>query len=90
MPARKVRTNITLDPDLARQARELGLNVSAISEAALRQELRLARARGWHQENAEALRLREERLREHGPLGAEFLPERVRAVWEEWRRNPNG
>ena len=35
MPALKRRTNVTLDPGLLDAARDLGLNVSAIAEAAL-------------------------------------------------------
>lgn len=88
--ARKVRTTITLDPGLAEDARAFGLNVSAVAEAALRQEVRLAKAKAWHEENAEALRLREAWLREHGPVGYEYLPKAVQAVWDEWRRNPDG
>ena len=67
---------------MAREARELWLNVSALSEAALRE----ARAKAWAEENAGALAEREAWLREHGPLGADCLPEGARLAWDEWRR----
>ncbi|WP_394324599.1 type II toxin-antitoxin system CcdA family antitoxin [Haloquadratum walsbyi] len=33
----KKRVNITLDPDIHSEAKELGLNISGVSERALRQ-----------------------------------------------------
>ncbi|NKX45108.1 type II toxin-antitoxin system CcdA family antitoxin [Roseicyclus persicicus] len=47
----KQRTNITIDADLLAYAREKGLNVSAITEEALR----AARREAWAQENAAAI-----------------------------------
>ena len=51
----KQRTNITLTADNLTAARELGLNVSAISDAALGEAVRAARAKAWAEENAAAL-----------------------------------
>jgi antitoxin CcdA len=53
--AEKQRTNITLTAANLAAARELGLNVSAISDAAVAEALRLAEAKDWAQENAEAI-----------------------------------
>jgi antitoxin CcdA len=47
----KQRTNITIDARLLADAREMGLNVSAIAEEALR----TARREAWQKENAKAL-----------------------------------
>lgn len=47
----KQRTNITIDADLLADVRAMGLNVSAVCEAALRQ----ARREAWIKENAEAM-----------------------------------
>jgi antitoxin CcdA len=47
----KQRTNITIDAELLAYAREAGLNVSAITEEALR----AARREAWAKENAVAL-----------------------------------
>ena len=53
--AGKRRTNVTLDASNLAAAKELGLNVSAISDAALEYAVRAARARAWSKENAEAI-----------------------------------
>lgn len=51
----KQRTNITLTAANLAAARELGLNVSAISDAALAEAVRAAKAEAWARENAEAI-----------------------------------
>jgi antitoxin CcdA len=51
----KQRTNVTLTAANLAAARELGLNVSAISDAAVSEAVRTARARAWVAENAEAI-----------------------------------
>lgn len=51
----KRRTNVSIDAGLLEAARDLGLNVSAISETALAAEVRAAQAAAWTAENAEAL-----------------------------------
>ena len=51
----KQRTNITLSAANLTAARELGLNVSAISDAAVAEAVRAARAEAWAKENAAAL-----------------------------------
>ena len=55
MQTAKRRTNVSIDATLLDAARALGLNVSAISEAALAAEVRAAQAEAWATENAEAL-----------------------------------
>ena len=51
----KQRTNVTLMAANLAAARELGLNVSAISDAAVAEAVRLAKAKAWAQENATAI-----------------------------------
>ena len=51
----KQRTNITLNASNLAEARALGLNVSAISDAALAEAVRAAKAETWARENAEAI-----------------------------------
>jgi antitoxin CcdA len=50
----KQRTNVSLTASTLAAARELGLNVSAISDAALAEAVRAAKAEAWARENAEA------------------------------------
>tara|TARA_R110002072_G_scaffold2173_4_gene18036 strand:- start:2280 stop:2537 length:258 start_codon:yes stop_codon:yes gene_type:complete len=51
----KQRTNVSLTASTLAAARELGLNVSAISDAALAEAVRAAKAEAWARENAEAI-----------------------------------
>ena len=51
----KQRTNITLTAANLAAARDLGLNVSAISDAALAEAVRAAKAEAWARENVEAI-----------------------------------
>lgn len=51
----KQRTNVSLTAATLAAARELGLNVSAISDAALAEAVRTAKAEAWACENAEAI-----------------------------------
>ena len=53
--AEKQRTNITLTAENLTAARELGLNVSAISDAAVGEAVRAARAAAWAADNAAAI-----------------------------------
>ena len=53
--AEKQRTNITLTAANLAAARELGLNVSAISDAAVAEAVRVAKAEAWARENAAAI-----------------------------------
>jgi antitoxin CcdA len=53
--AEKQRTNVSLTASTLAAARELGLNVSAISDAALAEAVRAAKAEAWARENAEAI-----------------------------------
>ena len=62
----KQRTNITLSAANLAAARELGLNVSAISDAALAEAVRAARAEVWARENAEAIAERRAWIEAHG------------------------
>ena len=62
----KQRTNVTLTAANLAAARELGLNVSAISDAALSEAVRTARARAWAAENAEAISERRDWIETHG------------------------
>jgi len=51
----KQRTNVSITASTLAAARELGLNVSAISDAALAEAVRAAKAEAWVRENAEAI-----------------------------------
>ena len=65
--ASKQRTNVTLSSDTLSAARELGLNVSAISDAALAEAVRRARAAAWAEANKDALAERQAWIDANGP-----------------------
>jgi antitoxin CcdA len=48
-------SNLTLDPALVAEARELGVNISRAAEDGLRTAVRAARAEVWRQENKAAI-----------------------------------
>jgi antitoxin CcdA len=48
-------TNLSLDPALLHEARELGVNLSRAAEAGLRVAVREAKAEAWRRENADAI-----------------------------------
>ena len=47
--------NLTLDTGIVAAAREMGLNLSKVSEAALREATRQEQGRRWKEDNREAL-----------------------------------
>ncbi len=53
-PKRKA-TNVSLDVDLLREAKSLGINISRSAELGLREALAKKRAELWKQENKDAL-----------------------------------
>jgi antitoxin CcdA len=55
LDAAKKAVNLSLNSDLLRQGKELGLNLSSIAEAALAEAVRAGRAEAWLRENAEAI-----------------------------------
>jgi len=50
----KRKTSLTLDAAALDAARDLGVNVSAVADAALRQAIAEARRRQWLEENADS------------------------------------
>ena len=63
----KRRTNVTLTATNLAAARELGLNGSAISDAALAEAVRTAHVELWQKENAAAIAERRSWIESNGP-----------------------
>jgi len=51
----RVKVNLTLDADVAEQARALGLNMSRLAEAAIIEAAKAERNRLWRAENHAAI-----------------------------------
>jgi antitoxin CcdA len=66
-PDAKRPTNVTLRWDLLTAAREEGLNLSALLERALTDELTERKRRGWRLANMQAIAAYNEHVGKHGP-----------------------
>lgn len=64
--ARKAPTNLSVRVDLVQRAKELGLNISELVDAALEQAIRDAERVAWLDENSEAIEGANRWLRKHG------------------------
>lgn len=53
--SRKVATNLSVRTDLVTEAKALGLNLSEVFEAAVRDAVRLKRQEAWREENRDAI-----------------------------------
>lgn len=70
---------IEIEPELLEQAARLGIDVSGVDERSLRLYLQKvdpagaqARAKRWAEENAEAIRLHNERIDRYGVFGEDL------------------
>lgn len=75
----KVELNIGIEPELVEQAKRLGISTAGMSEVQLRLHLQKvdpagaeARARRWAEENAEAIRAYNERIKRDGVFGEDW------------------
>ena len=69
---RTVDVTVTLDDEIVAEAQELGLDVSAVTAAALTEAVREAKAATWAEENREALAQRRARIERDGPILARY------------------
>ncbi|MFO1433855.1 MAG: type II toxin-antitoxin system CcdA family antitoxin [Candidatus Competibacteraceae bacterium] len=67
--AAKRPTNLSIDSDLLRQARELDINLSHTLEQALAEVVSRKRADRWLQENREAIAQYNADVEQHGVFG---------------------
>ena len=58
--------NVSLDPELAAEAKKAGLNLSGVLEAALRTALKTHREAQWREENREAIEASNRYFEKHG------------------------
>jgi antitoxin CcdA len=62
----KRATNVSVRSDLLAAAREAGVNLSAVLERALTEEVAEARRRKWREDNREAIEAYNEHVEKHG------------------------
>ena len=71
--ATKRKTSLTLDIETLESARELGINVSAVTEAALIEAVAAARRKQWLDENAAAFAAQSDWHERHGHPLADIM-----------------
>ena len=64
--APKKPTNLSVNSDLLRRAREYGLNLSAVMEAALIEQVKKSQREHWLKENREAIDAYNEHVERNG------------------------
>lgn len=70
--APKRAANLSINSDLLRRTRELNINLSAILERALKEELSKREAQQWVEENRPAIERYNNFVEQHGCFGDEF------------------
>ena len=68
----RVKVNLTIDADVATTARDLGLNMSRVAEAAISEAARIERNRLWRAENQGAIKTYAEEIARDGPALTRF------------------
>ncbi len=81
--AAKRKTSLSLDARTLDEAQSLGLNVSALTEAALREAVASARRRQWREENAAAFAAQAEWHDRHAHPLAEILSGPAGETWKD-------
>lgn len=71
--ATKRKTSLTLDADALDRAKDLGINVSAVAEAALLKAVAESRRRKWLDENADAFAAQSDWHERHGHPLADII-----------------
>lgn len=66
LDAPKKPVNLSLNSDLLKMGKDLGLNLSSVAEAALAQAVKDSMAERWLQENADAIQAYNQRIEAHG------------------------
>lgn len=69
---RKKSVNVSLDAELVAEARAAGVNISAVLERALHEQLKERRWAEWREENREAIAASNRYVEQHGLPLAKF------------------
>jgi antitoxin CcdA len=64
--APKKPVNLTMNSDLLKLSKDMGLNLSGLAEEAIAQAVKTRLAEAWLQENAEAIQAYNGRIEAHG------------------------
>ncbi|MCB4456830.1 type II toxin-antitoxin system CcdA family antitoxin [Leisingera sp. McT4-56] len=78
----KRKTSLTLDAQALDRAKALGINVSAVAEAALVQAVAEARRKQWLKENADAFAAQSDWHEQHGHPLADIMTAPGATSWK--------
>ena len=81
-PAAKRKTSLTLDANALDRAKALGINVSAVADAALMEAVAEARRAEWLAENAEAFKAQADWHAQHSHPLAEIMTSPGAGTWK--------
>ncbi len=81
--AARRKTSLTLDAEALDAARDLGVNVSAVADEALRRAVADARRRRWLEDNAAAFAAQAAWHERHGHPLADILAGPAGATWRD-------
>ncbi|ODM45873.1 hypothetical protein A9320_27165 [Ruegeria sp. PBVC088] len=79
----KRKTSLTLDATVLDDARDLGINVSAVADGALRQAVAEARRSRWLEDNAEVFAAQADWHERNGHPLADILVSSAAASWKD-------
>ena len=82
-PVAKRKTSLTLDTEALDAARDLGINVSAVADEALRRAVSDARRRRWLEENAAGFAAQAAWHERHGHPLADILAGPCGSTWKD-------
>ncbi|MEA3288625.1 MAG: type II toxin-antitoxin system CcdA family antitoxin, partial [Campylobacterota bacterium] len=69
--AKKKATNLSINSDLLRQAKELNINLSSTFETSLEELIKEEKSKRWEEENKEFIEAYNKRIEEDGIFGEE-------------------
>jgi antitoxin CcdA len=69
---RKKAANLSIDAELLREAKLLGIGLSSFMEQKLAQEVKRRRLQAWRRDAREAMRAYNDFVEKHGIFGEEF------------------
>ncbi len=70
--AKKKPTNLSVNSDLLRQAKEYNINLSHTLEETLKEKVRAEKIKRWQEENKEFIEAYNKRIEEEGVFGEEY------------------
>ena len=72
LAAPKKATNLSVNSDLLSQAKALGINISAVLEQSLAEQVKKLKAQAWVRDNQSAIQAYNQHVEQHGTFGEDL------------------